>query len=213
MRATRLLMLMSWLVLLMALGVFVYALRQYQSRPQEGQAVQVLVEPARLQVLGEVKQPFQLTDQWGEPFSSERLKGKVWVGYFFFSTCVSVCPIMNKNAIDIQTEFLNTPDVLLVGFSVDPKNDTPEVLRKWGEKHNAQKGKWYFLTGDKETLYKLSIETFKLGVSEGDETHQILHSDKLFIVDRQGRIRGYYSGLDRNKVQELIADVHTLLKE
>ncbi len=206
-------MVISWLVLLVAIGVFIFALVRYQNRPQEVGGVTVLAEPPRLQMYGEVNPSFQLTDQWGEPFNSEMLKGKVWVGYFFFSTCVSVCPIINRNAIDIQTEFLNNPDVLIVGFTVDPENDTPEALRKWGEKHEAQKGKWYFLTGDKETLYKLSIETFKLGVSEGDETHQILHSDKFFIVDRKGRIRGYYSGLDRNKVQELIADVHTVLSE
>lgn len=197
-------MLFAWGLLVLAIAAFAFALYTRKS---------MLAEPESLPVLGEVNASFELTNQWGETITRDDLKGKVWVAYFFFTTCHSICPIMNRNAIDVQTEFAKNPEVLLVGFTVDPENDTVDVLKKWAEKHNAQRGKWHFLTGKREVLYNLSRETFKLGAEPGDETHQIVHSDKLVLIDRQGRIRGYYSGMNREEVQRLLQDIYRVLEE
>lgn len=196
-------MVFAWGLLVLAIAAFAFALYTRKSMSQA---------PAPLPILGEVNTPFEFTNQWGETITRDDLKGKVWVAYFFFTTCPSICPIMNRNAIDVQTEFAKNPDVLLVGFTVDPENDTVGVLKKWAEKHNAQRGKWHFLTGKRETLYNLSRETFKLGVDPGDETHPIVHSDKLVLIDRLGRIRGYYSGVNRDEVQRLLQDIYRVLE-
>ncbi len=207
MRPLRVLLVFSWVLLLIAIGAFVYAL----IRVQQANA------PQPLPVLGQVKNEFRLTNQWGETVSSDDLKGKVWVAYFFFSTCPSICPLMNRNMVDVQTEFAKNPEVVIVGFTVDPATDTPERLRKYGEKYGVQKGKWHYLTGDKQAIYKLALQSFMLGVEDasGDqqEAHPIIHSEKFVLVDRQGRIRGYYAGTHKPDVQRLMQDLYTVLEE
>ncbi len=206
MRSVRILLVFSWVLLLIAIGAFVYAL----IRVQQAKA------PQPLPVLGQVKNEFRLTNQWGETISSESLKGKVWVAYFFFSTCPSICPLMNQNMVDVQLEFAKNPEVVIVGFTVDPATDTPERLRKYGEKYGVQKGKWHYLTGDKETIYQLALQSFMLGVEAASddekEAHPIIHSEKFVLVDRQGRIRGYYAGTHKPDVQRLMQDIYRVLE-
>jgi protein SCO1/2 len=195
--------LFAWGLLALAVAAFVFALYARHTATKE----------PPLPVMGTVDMPFEFRNQWGETITRETFNGKVWVAYFFFTTCPSVCPTMNRNAIDVQREFAKNPQVLMAGFTVDPENDTVTQLKKWADKHGAQRGKWHFLTGDRETLYKLSREVFKLGVQPGDETHSIVHSDRLVLIDRQGRIRGYYSGMDKNAVQQLLQDIYRVLEE
>lgn len=197
-------MVFAWTLFALALAAFVFALMSRQA---------ALKQPEPLPVMGTMDAPFKLTNQWGETITHEQLKGKVWVAYFFFTTCPSVCPIMNRNAIAVQRAYADNPDVILVGFSVDPEHDTVEVLKKWSERHEAIKGKWHFLTGDRKTIYELSRQTFKLGVEPGDKDHPIVHSDRLVLIDRQGRIRGYYSGMNPEAVQQLIHDIARVLNE
>lgn len=199
----RKMMLFAWGLLALSVAAFVFALYARQAATKE----------LPLPVMGTVDMPFQLKNQWGETLTREAFDGKVWIAYFFFTSCPSVCPMMNRNAMDIQREFAQNPEVLMAGFTVDPENDTVEQLKKWAEKHEAQRGKWHFLTGDREMLYKLSREVFKLGVEAGDEAHPIVHSDRLVLIDRQGRIRGYYSGMDKNAVQQLLQDIYRVLEE
>lgn len=199
----RKMMVFAWGLLALSAAAFVFALYTRQAATQE----------PPLPVMGTVEMPFQLKNQWGETLTRETFDGKVWIAYFFFTSCPSVCPTTNRNAMDIQREFAQNPEVLIAGFTVDPENDTVEQLKKWGEKHKAQRGKWHFLTGDRETLYKLSREVFKLGVESGDETHPIVHSDRFVLIDHQGRIRGYYSGMDKNAVQQLLQDIYRVLEE
>lgn len=208
MRPTRVLMGFSWLLLIASIGFFVYALTRVNRIPSE----------PPLEVYGTVADPFTLTNQWGETVSLDDLKGKVWIAYFFFSTCPSICPIMNRNMTDVQLEFAKYPEVVIVGFTVDPKTDTPEVLRKYGEKWGVQRNKWHYLTGEKAAIYRVARNSFKLGVApaspdqQGGE-HDIIHSEKFVLVDREGNIRGYYTGTDKNEVQRLMQDVYRILQE
>lgn len=197
-------MLFAWSLLALATGAFVFALYTRQAALKQEEA---------LPVLGTVDMPFSFKNQAGETITQDAFKGKVWVAYFFFTTCPSICPAMNRNATNVQREFANNPDVLMAGFTVDPENDTVDALRKWAKRHEAQAGKWHFLTGDRETLYKLSRQTFRLAAEPGDETHPIVHSDKLVLIDRQGRIRGYYSGVNPDQVQVLLQDIYRILEE
>ncbi len=196
-------MLFAWGLLALAIAAFVFALYARNAATKE----------PPLPVLGAVEMPFAFKNQWGETITRETFKNKVWIAYFFFTTCRSVCPTMNRNATAVQREFARNPEVLMAGFTVDPETDTVAQLKKWADQHGAQRGKWHFLTGDRETLHKLSREVFKLGVESGDATHDIVHSDRLVLIDRQGRIRGYYSGMDKNAVQQLLQDIYRVLEE
>lgn len=161
---------------------------------------------------------FQLIADDGKPFSSERLKGKVWVAEFFFASCAGICPIMNQNMMEVQKAFADNPDVLIVSITVDPKNDTPEVLREYRRNFDAIEGKWFFLTGDKKAIYQLARHGFKLAAEEVPPKEEggptdFIHSDRFVLVDRQGRIRGFYNGTEKSEVRKLIADIRKLLLE
>jgi len=155
--------------------------------------------------------PFQLTDQNEAPFGSPQLSGKIWIADFVYSTCPGPCPLISSRMGELQKPLRDT-DVKLVSFSVDPQHDTPAVLRDYAAKLNAQSGRWYFLTGDKNTIYRLSRNGFKLAADEGEAAGPI-HSTRMVLVDRSGTIRGYYDATEADAVTRLLADVAHLRRE
>lgn len=155
--------------------------------------------------------PFQLIDQNGEPYGSQQLLGKIWIADFVYSTCPGPCPMISSRMSETQKPLRDT-DVKLVSFSVDPQRDTPAVLREYAAKLKAEPGRWHFLTGDKETIYRLSRDGFKLASGEGGAAGPI-HSTRMVLVDRRGVIRGYYDATDADAVTRLLADTNHLLRE
>lgn len=162
----------------------------------------------QLPVYGKV-QAFSLVDQKGEAFSMNKLRGKVWVADFFFTTCVDICPIMSKNMADLSRTFEAVPGVKFVSFTVNPENDSPEVLQAYADKLEKGKDNWYFLTGERAEIKKVAVGSFKLG----DIKEPVFHSSKFPLVDRNGHIRGYYDGTDTADVSRLFKDASALLKE
>ncbi len=161
---------------------------------------------------------FKLIDHNGKPFGLKELEGKIWVAEFFFASCAGICPIMNTNMMQVQKAFANNPDVLIVSITVDPQNDTPEVLKEYRKDFNAMEGKWFFLTGDKKAIYRLARHGFKVAAEEMPPQEEggpadFIHSDRFILVDRKGRIRGYYNGTSKEQVEKLIADIERLLRE
>jgi len=152
---------------------------------------------------------FELTGVDGSAFSSRALAGKVWVADFFFSTCGGPCPLMAANMKTLQEAFADRDDVRLVNFTVNPLYDTPAVLQKYAAKLGADADRWHFLTGDGEEIHRISVKGFKIG----DPDNLILHSEKFVLVDRHGRVRGYYEGTSAEETQTLIRDIKRLLAE
>ena len=104
-------------------------------------------------------------------------------------------------------------DIEFVSFSVDPLRDTPEVLARYAKQLNADPVRWMFLTGERQKLYDLSSKGFKLALddSQGTETEPITHSSRFVLIDREGRILGYYSGTDPDDLKRLSEDSRKLL--
>jgi protein SCO1/2 len=156
---------------------------------------------------------FQLVDQNGQSFGSARLAGKIWIADFIYTTCPGPCPMISSRMSELQKPLEKT-DVHLVSFSVDPDKDTPQVLRSYAEKWQAEPGRWDFLTGLKSAIYKLSHDGFKLAVSDGSDAQGIpVHSTRMVLVDRHGQIRGYYDATEADAVTKLVADTNHLLRE
>jgi cytochrome oxidase Cu insertion factor (SCO1/SenC/PrrC family) len=156
---------------------------------------------------------FELTNQEDRPFGSEQLAGQIWIADFIFTRCPGPCPIISTRMSELQRP-LEKSDVHFISISVDPENDTPEVLRTYAEKLRVQPGRWDFLTGSRETIYSLSRDGFKLGVSDGSEEQGVpVHSTRFVLVDRRGTIRGYYDALTADAVTKLLADTNHLLRE
>ena len=155
---------------------------------------------------------FRLTDQNGGSFDSQQLQGKIWIADFIYTTCPGPCPMISSRISEMQKPLRDT-DVKLVSFSVDPAHDTPEVLRGYAEKLNAQPGRWTFLTGDKATIYRLSRDGFKLAIGAGEKAGEPMHSTRVILVDGKGTIRGYYDATDADAVTRILADVAHLRRD
>ncbi len=171
-----------------------------------------------LPVFGKIPE-FSFTDQNNKTLNRKDLQGKVWVADFIFTHCAGVCPLMSGKMQKVQAAVLENPDIRLVSFSVDHDRDNPEVLNVYSKRFKADPAKWFFLTGNKEEIYKLSQQHFHLGVQAVSPEEQqpagqsVQHSSKFVLVDRAGQIRGYYNGEEMIGVNKLIEDAKTLTKE
>ncbi len=156
---------------------------------------------------------FQLTNQNGQPFGSVQLAGKIWIADFIYTTCPGPCPMISNRMSELQKPLEKT-DVHLVSFSVDPEKDTPEVLRRYAERLQAEPARWDFLMGPKSAIYNLSHDGFKLAISDGSDAQGIpVHSTRIVLVDRHSQIRGYYDATEADAVTKLVADTNHLLRD
>jgi cytochrome oxidase Cu insertion factor (SCO1/SenC/PrrC family) len=170
-------------------------------------------------------QDFSLTERSGSTVTRADLLGKVWAAAFAFTRCQSSCPQISATLARLQKELAAEPDVRLVLFDVDPRHDTPEVLRHYADDHGADPERWLFLTGNRDTIYTLIQTSFHLGVEETEGParrpgNEVTHSSRLAVVDRRGHVRGYFDGRqvdDEGKevtdVPRLVERIHALLRE
>lgn len=153
---------------------------------------------------------FALQSQTGRQITRADLLGKVWIADFIFTHCAGPCPRMTADLARIAGDLTSFPDLMLVSFSVDPERDTPAVLAEYARGYSADAERWYFLTGDKAAIFKLAKESFHLGAADGDATDPVMHSTRFVLVDRTGKIRGYYDSNDPAQLAALSRDAATL---
>ncbi|MBK8239285.1 MAG: SCO family protein [Deltaproteobacteria bacterium] len=109
----------------------------------------------------------ELVDEHGQPFSVERMQGKVWVAGFVFTSCPSTCPAVTRAMAALRERFDRMQvDVEMISFSVDPVRDTPTVLREYAERVGVSTEHWHFVTGDPATVRALVRDGFKLGIGD-----------------------------------------------
>ena len=169
--------------------------------------------PKPLYAVGE----FSFTDQNGARFGSSELKGKVWVAAFFFTRCPTVCPKITARMKALGAEAKAKQIGLhLVSISVDPENDTPEVLKAYAGKNGLDLAYWSLLTGDYEAIKKTTLEGFKIGLEGKADASApdlgILHGSHLVLVDKSGMIRGYYRTSDDGEMKKLVEDAASLAR-
>ncbi len=152
---------------------------------------------------------FEFTDSNGETITREDMEGKVWVADFIFTTCTMACPIMTGNMNLIHKSFKDDNNVRIISISVYPEYDTPEVLKEYASRYNANTDRWHFLTGPEESVKNIIKTGFKIG----DYEDIIFHSEKFALVDVRGNIRGYYSGMETEDMSKLKKDIKRLLRE
>ncbi len=179
---------------------------------------------------------FQLIDQNNKKVGKQDMLGKVYLVEFFYSRCPTICPIMNRNMKYIQDQ-INSPAFGIISISIDPENDTPEVLKNHAKMVGATSANWHFLTGNRAYIGELA-DQFSIYVGDkDDEAESLNHSGMIALVDKEGNIRCrfdennspilYYSGLNyddpegtkENLVgsyhpdrEKLIEDIKKLLK-
>lgn len=162
-------------------------------------------------VLGEVPD-FTLVNRDGQTIRRADLAGAPWIADFIFTRCGASCPMMSLRLAKLERELPEDLGVRFVSFSVDPEHDTPKVLQDYADSFGAP-SRWFFLTGDKQALYRLSREGFKLAVDDTtpvNEDEPILHSTRFILIDGVGRIRGYYEAFDEEALKTLVRDLEAL---
>lgn len=156
---------------------------------------------------------FTFTNQDGEPISKKDLEGKVWVADFVFTNCADVCPPMTANMAKLQDMIKEEglEDVEIVSFSVDPEVDSPETLKEYGKKFNADFDNWSFLTGySQEEIERFTLENFKALVKKPESGDQVIHGTDFYLVDQNGDMRKYYTGLKEVPFEQIIEDIKAL---
>lgn len=149
---------------------------------------------------------FNLTDSSGRPFDSNSLKGKVWIADFIYTNCPGPCPRMTSQMHGVERKIEGDEDVRIVSFSVDPARDSPPVLNDFAHRFGGPTAHWSFLTGAPETLHNLARNVFMVG----DLVGVMDHSTKFMVIDKKGRVRGYYSTFDPKAIETLLHDVNAL---
>jgi protein SCO1 len=147
---------------------------------------------------------FSLTERSNRKVSRKDLAGKVWIADFIFTHCAGICPAMSANMRKLQDRL--PAEIHLVSFSVDPYNDTPAALTEYANRYGADANRWLFLTGDAEAMQKLSVSGFKLALdtTSGTEAEPITHSSRYALVDKEGRIRGYFGTEEPEDFERLV---------
>lgn len=161
---------------------------------------------------------FNLTNQFGASFGLSNLLGHVWVADVIFTRCPLSCERMSQRMRALQDQLGPRVNARFISLTADPVYDTPAKLRQYADRHGADPNRWFFLTGVKTNVYSLAVDGLKFVVL--DKTEQKVNDDDLFIhstyfvlVDKRGRIRGYFEGTDEQERKQLAIAVKKLQRE
>jgi protein SCO1/2 len=156
---------------------------------------------------------FELINQDGKISTIHEWNNKIVIVDFFFTHCPSICPKMTTSLKKVQKAFAEN-EILISSFSVDPEKDNTEQLKWYSGKFGINTANWQLLTGDKKDIYKLARNGFMIVATDGDGgPNDFIHSEKLVLVDKQKRIRGYYDGTSEKEINQLIKDIKKLKDE
>lgn len=177
---------------------------------------------------------FSFTNQDGKTITNKDYLGKVYVIEFFFTTCPTICPRMNRNLVEIQNKFQEFENFGVASFTINPDYDTPEILKVYATSYGITNPNWHLMTGNQEEIYKLANEGFNLYTAQDVEVEGgFEHSGNFALIDKNGYIRSrivngnpliFYNGIIsqaekvddegiREEISMLKEDIAKLLKE
>lgn len=155
--------------------------------------------------------PFQFVDQDSALITNATVKGKIYVADFFFTSCRTICPIMKTQMLRVYEATQTMDDVLLVSHTIDPEYDTIALLHDFADRLGVKSSKWHFLTGQKDSIYKVAQTSyFATAMEDKTEPDGFIHSGAFLLIDKLGQIRGKYDGTKEGEVNKLIADIKRL---
>jgi protein SCO1/2 len=162
---------------------------------------------------------FALTNHAGAIVRRSDLLGTVLVGDIIFTRCPGPCARMSANLSRLQRALEPAEPVRFFSLTADPDFDTPAVLAEYARRHGAELPRWQFLTGTKADLYRLATRDLLLVVVDNTaDTNAppedlFLHSTKLVVLDRGGRLRATFDGEDPAVIPQVVAAVRQLASE
>ncbi|OJY84758.1 MAG: SCO family protein [Sphingobacteriales bacterium 44-15] len=157
---------------------------------------------------------FTLTNQLDKQVSLSDLKDKIIVADFFFTSCPTICPALTRNMKRLQDAFNKTDTVVrFLSFTVDPKRDSVERLKKYSDKFGINPDTWWLLTGSKEEIYDIAKNEFKANIADTNIDTNFIHTEYFFMLDKDRVVRGWYNGLDSLHLNKLADDIVLLMLE
>ena len=200
------------------------------------------ISQSTLPVINNNVQPFSFIDQNGKKLTEKDVEGKVYVTEYFFTTCKGICPKMNANMRRVFDEFKSDSNFMIISHTCMPETDSVPLLKKYearmllGKLNKRDDGSyqlqsdsmelskplplnnnWFFVTGDKATLYGMARHSYLIDNNKADTlaniNDQFIHTQFFALVDKQGRVRGIYDGLKEDEIQKLLKDVKEVLQE
>ena len=157
---------------------------------------------------------FSFTNQNGEIITQKNYEDKIYIADFFFTTCPTICPIMQDNMVEIQNAFKDVPDVMLLSHTVMPHIDSVPVLKKYALEKGVIDAKWNLVTGDTRSIFYIARKSYMAVKTENEgELYDMVHTENFILVDKKRRIRGFYDGTNKEEVKRLIEDVRFLLED
>jgi protein SCO1/2 len=155
---------------------------------------------------------FTLVNHLGDTISLVDVEGQILVVDFFFTRCATICPVMTSN-LKLLHDRLDD-GVRILSHSVTPVADSVSVLHAYAEKHASDEKKWWFLTGEKTEIYRLARKSYFSCLDEGDGGYQdFVHTENVVLVDREGKLRGFYDGTLTEEISQLYQDIQLLREE
>jgi len=156
---------------------------------------------------------FSLVNQNGDTITDEDYKDKIYIADFFFTTCLTICPIMTGNMEYLQEQIMDDPQVLLLSHTVTPEIDSVPRLKAYALDKGVVDSKWNLVTGDKKQIYELARKSYLAVKTDGDGgPFDMIHTENFILVDQNKRIRGTYDGTKKAEMERLLEDLKILKK-
>ena len=144
---------------------------------------------------------FSFVNQNGKSITNKDFEGMVYVVEFFFTTCPTICPRMNENLVQIQNTFSDFEDFGVASFTINPDNDTQEVLKAYAEKYGITNPNWHLMTGDKDVIFELANVGFNIYAGENSNVEGgFEHSGNFALIDKNGFIRSRKDNFGNPKI-------------
>lgn len=158
---------------------------------------------------------FSFLNQDGVLISQKDIENKLYVASFFFTSCPGICPKMRSQLAKVQQAFLNDSQVKIISHSIQPENDSVEVLKKYANDNGVISNQWHLVTGDRDKIYEIARQDYFASEDLGEfvSNNDFLHTENLVLVDYNRQIRGIYNGLNKTSVKHLIEDIKILKVE
>ncbi len=157
---------------------------------------------------------FEFVNQDSAIITNTTFKDKIYIADFFFTSCRTICPIMKTQMLRVYDTIQNKSDVLILSHTIDPEFDTVALLHDFAERLGAESRKWHFVTGAKDSIYKIAQTSyFATAMEDKTEPDGFIHSGAFLLIDKSGRIRGKYDGTKEEDVNRLIGDIEKLRRE
>ncbi|MBE7437250.1 MAG: SCO family protein [Spirochaetales bacterium] len=160
-------------------------------------------------------QKIDLIDDSGRTFDFKDTNGKYSIVYFFFTSCRGICPLITANVREISRRLPQQDDLLFLGITVDPTTDTPAGLAAFKREYKIEQKNWHLLTGNKGHIEELTRKQFAADILARvgkDNLMDFVHTENIFLVDRQGFLRGIYRGRGTGDLERLYPDLAMLRK-